>query len=422
MKDFLKFVKKHTLIVVIVGIMTVLSLTGYFMSVITLAKEKNPDVLSYVNQNVFAAVAIHNIKESVTGPDGLIAKIESNSIKTPAEGSMVASNGDFKSKDIKDINSEDLSHIYKEHTRVSIDDVNGDKSDKNDTDKKSDDKVEAKKENEKSDATVDLTDEALANPDSFENGDVEYNEDGVIVEKLEEEPVTLEPITANNNYFLDALFIGDSRQVGFGSFSNLPNITVYAQKAFQIYTVESKALINTPLGKITVPQALLMQENRYKKVYLMFGLNEMGLDEGKFDEYYYHLIDLVKYTQPDAVVYVEGIIHVSSEKDADSSCITNAKIDARNEQLRRIADEEGVIFLDLNEVFTDENNALQSNYAGDGVHLKAQYINIWTDYLKTHAYRKSNWEEPTFDTEFTGDQFPYVMNYYMPQEKNEEQQ
>ena len=41
--------------------------------------------------------------------------------------------------------------------------------------------------------------------------------------------------------------------------------------------------------------------------------------------------------------------------------------------------------LDVNPELCDETGGLKEEYTFDGVHLKAQYIEIWKDFLKTHA-------------------------------------
>ena len=42
-------------------------------------------------------------------------------------------------------------------------------------------------------------------------------------------------------------------------------------------------------------------------------------------------------------------------------------------------------FLDVNEVLCDENGDMVREYSSDGVHLKAQYIPLWKEYLLEHA-------------------------------------
>lgn len=196
---------------------------------------------------------------------------------------------------------------------------------------------------------------------------------------------------ADKSYFYDALFIGDSRELGFGMFSKLDGITVYAKTGLQIYKVGSKAVVDAADGKITIAEALQRKYNHFKKVYIMFGMNEMGMGNSeKLDAYYYNLIDYVKQTQPEATIYLQGIIHVSQAKAASSPIFANYAIDARNERLREIAANEHIYFLDLNEVFTDENGALFPDAASDGIHLKGKYIMVWRDYIMAHAIIRKN--------------------------------
>ena len=162
----------------------------------------------------------------------------------------------------------------------------------------------------------------------------------------------------DESYFDDALFIGDSRQQGFGMYSGLKNITVYAEKSNQITLVSSKQLVQTPFGKLTVTDALALNQHRFKKVYIMFGINEMGSGDKDFSPYYYNLIDYIKLMEPDATIYLEGIIHVTANTAAKRPALSNDKIDAKNEILKKVAKDEGIVYLDLNEVLTDENNAL----------------------------------------------------------------
>lgn len=189
-----------------------------------------------------------------------------------------------------------------------------------------------------------------------------------------------------DDYFDDALFIGDSRTEGFRLYSGLPNITVYAHKGFQVYTAFDRKLIQIDNEKLTVPEALERNQGKFKKIYMMFGLNEIGWGNDElFARAYYYLIDAAKAANPDAVVYIQSVIHVTKEEADKQSLYTNEVIDQRNELLKKIAEDENVIYLDLNEIFTDEEGNLQEEFSADGIHLKAQYIELWKQYLKAHA-------------------------------------
>ena len=195
-------------------------------------------------------------------------------------------------------------------------------------------------------------------------------------------------VTVGDDYFEsgDACFIGDSRMQGFCLYSGLENIAAFAQKSYAIYTVFTKPMFDSPTGKLTLLQEMEANAGKYKKVYVMFGINEMGwADEEKFDLCYYQLIDMIKYYQPEAVIYIHSVIHVTKEKADSSDRFTNESIDRRNAGIKEVAENEHVAYLDLNSVFNDEEGYLPKECTSDGVHIKADYMNLWVDYLKTHA-------------------------------------
>lgn len=192
----------------------------------------------------------------------------------------------------------------------------------------------------------------------------------------------------DDSYFDDAVFIGDSRSQGFCLFSQLPNVTCYSIKSLTLTKVATKAFIKEEgvEGKMTIPEALTLHAGEFKKVYLMFGLNEIGWGRnGEFENYYYNLIDFVKQTQPDAVIYVQSIIHVTNATAIARPALSNSNIDARNANLMQVAATEHVYYINLNEIFTDETGALMPGAASDGIHLNGNYILLWKEYLKSHA-------------------------------------
>ncbi|MCR5527539.1 MAG: hypothetical protein K6F39_09245 [Lachnospiraceae bacterium] len=194
--------------------------------------------------------------------------------------------------------------------------------------------------------------------------------------------------TVGNEYFEggDTCFIGDSRMQGFGMYSGIKNADLFAVKAYAIYTVFTKPVFDSPTGKLTLLQEMEQNAGKYKKVYIMFGINEMGwANEEKFQQCYYQLIDMVKYYQPEAVIYVESVLHVTKEKAQEAPKFSNENIDKRNAGIKQVAEDEHVVYLDLNSVYNDEEGYLPAECTSDGVHIKADYMKPWVDYLKTHA-------------------------------------
>ncbi len=226
------------------------------------------------------------------------------------------------------------------------------------------------------------------NSQDAQQGAQEENSDGG-QEAAEGEEAGGPPVftSVEDDYFADAVFIGDSRTVGMFEYGGLEEIsTFYASTGLTVYKLFDSAIVTVPgqKKKITVEQAL--QENSFRKIYLMIGINEMGTGTvetfaAKYKEVVDHLLEL----QPDAILYIQGIMKVTTERSNQGDYITNEGIEARNEAIAELADEERIFYLDVNPVICDETGGMVEDYTFDGVHLKAQYIELWKDFLKQHA-------------------------------------
>lgn len=198
-----------------------------------------------------------------------------------------------------------------------------------------------------------------------------------------------EPVytTVEDDYFSDAVFIGDSRTVGMYEYGELENIsTFYASTGLTVYKMFDSAIVQVPgqKKKITVEEAL--QQNSFAKIYLMIGINEMGTGTVEtFIERYQEVLAHLQELQPEAIIYVQAIMKVTTERSNRGDYINNEGITARNEELEKLADNRKIFYLDVNPLICDETGGMEESYTFDGVHLKAQYIQIWKDFLKQHA-------------------------------------
>lgn len=198
------------------------------------------------------------------------------------------------------------------------------------------------------------------------------------------EPVYM---TVGDDYFSDAVFIGDSRTVGLYEYGGLEEIsTFYASKGLTVYKMLESPVVEVPYQrkKLTIEEAL--QRNSFQKIYLMVGINEMGTGTVEtFVERYEEVADHLLELQPDAILYIQGIMKVTAERSGQGDYITNEGIEERNQALARLADNKRIFYLDVNPLICDETGGMDPDYTFDGVHLKAQYMDIWKDYLKEHA-------------------------------------
>lgn len=206
-------------------------------------------------------------------------------------------------------------------------------------------------------------------------------------EPLEELPKEVVYHTVDDSYFDDAVFIGDSRTVGMYEYGGLEETsTFYASTGLTIYKMFDSKIVAVPgqKKKITVEEAL--SEKQFAKIYLMIGINEMGTGTVEsFMKAYGEAVQHLQQLQPDAVIYLQAIMKVTTDRSGQGDYITNEGIEARNEEIAKLADDEKIYYLDVNPLICDETGGMVASYTYDGVHLKAQYIPIWLDFLKEHA-------------------------------------
>lgn len=189
-------------------------------------------------------------------------------------------------------------------------------------------------------------------------------------------------IQVDDSYFDDAVFIGDSRTVGLHDYGGLDQSDFYATVGMNIYDLWKEAFCNVDGKKVTLEEAL--KAKQYKKVYFQIGINEMG--RGTLDGFmneYQNAVEKFKTLQPDAVIYVQAIMHVTQKKSDSDPIFNNPGIDARNQRIQQLADGVRVFYIDVNEVVCDDQGGLKQELTFDNLHLYGSKYNIWVDFLKT---------------------------------------
>ena len=229
------------------------------------------------------------------------------------------------------------------------------------------------------------------NMDNNTNDDMKSNATGSMNDDMQnEEPeVPLSFCEVSDEYFDDAVFIGDSRVVSLYEYSDWKEATYYCSSGMTLGGVFKDPTGRWKDGNWKVNIADALQQKQYKKVYIMLGINDMGVgDLDYFMNHYTDMVNQIHEWQPDAIIYIMSIMNVSAERNAQGDYINNEAIRVRNERLKELDNGRDTFYLDINSVVCDENGYLNAEYTFDGVHLYAQYVPLWTDYLKTHAIVK----------------------------------
>lgn len=190
-----------------------------------------------------------------------------------------------------------------------------------------------------------------------------------------------------NDWFADAVFLGDSRTDGLRLYSGIKGATFICHTGLSVFTIGKNACIKDENGeKITAMDALAKQQ--YAKVYLMLGVNELGYTTVSFLESYTELVEQIKELQPGAAIYLQTLIPINEPvaySNGTNRAINNEKLKEFNQVITQVALDEGVFLVDVDVPFWSEEGCLAAENTGDGVHLTRAGYEAWYAYLRTHT-------------------------------------
>lgn len=193
----------------------------------------------------------------------------------------------------------------------------------------------------------------------------------------------------DSSYFSDALFIGDSRTVGLCEYGSLKQTASFlAKESVNVYNVLDQELRFTDPEGDTYDASVeeILREGSYGKVYVALGVNELGIGNTyMYYEKYREILELIREYQPDALIYIQGIMHVSYEKSSSDSCRNNTVIVQRNYAISTLANGRDIFYIDMNPYVCDEDGDLLPDLSGDGIHLKASAYEYWDRSLMENA-------------------------------------
>lgn len=201
-------------------------------------------------------------------------------------------------------------------------------------------------------------------------------------------PVDAAPVFGQSDisYFNDALFIGDSRTVGIQEYGIFNNSKFFCSIGMSASNIDNEVIDGSSFDD-------LIKNNKFGKVYVMLGINEVGNDFQFTLTKYRAIIERLKAHQPDAVIYIQANLHVASY--SESNVINNANINYLNSLFASLADNKKVFYIDINELYDDENGALTAAYTSDGVHPLAAYYKQWCEWLCQNTIVTNQAAEPT---------------------------
>ena len=188
--------------------------------------------------------------------------------------------------------------------------------------------------------------------------------------------------TVDEEYFSDALFIGDSLTDGLRLFYPIGDAKYFCGTSMTTYKVLSST--DNYYG-YTGLEGLLRGES-FGKVYIMLSINEAANNNEGYINGYRKILDLVRETQPDALIYIQSILYVTQEHAIRDPNLSTENIQEKNGLLKELTNDQDIFYLEVNDAINDGTDHMVAEYTGDGVHFKAKYYSLWADYLMDHAW------------------------------------
>ncbi len=219
-----------------------------------------------------------------------------------------------------------------------------------------------------------------------------------------------ETAAVEDDWFSDAVFIGDSRTDGLRLYSGIRGADFLAYKSLMIFHVVGNDQVDrkaVPLNGVGDKKTVLewLDEKQYAKVYLMFGVNELGYgDDAAFTAAFSRTVDEIRVRQPEAVLYIQSLVPIEPEKahaTNPASWLNNDNVARYNELLRQVCADKGVVYVDVASALVNDAGNLPPEGTTDGIHFTRSWYEKWYAYLKTHTVDPAEYAagQPVAETE-----------------------
>ena len=142
----------------------------------------------------------------------------------------------------------------------------------------------------------------------------------------------------------------------------------------------------TPNGS-TVSISDQFKSKKFKKVFLVFGENELKWESSsKFKTYYADFVEKIKEYQPNAVIYLLAIPPVTEEVATSDGYISKTLIKEYNKRIKSIAVSEDIYYIDSFDALRDNRGLLPEGISSDGISLNKAAALELLKYAQDDAY------------------------------------
>lgn len=194
------------------------------------------------------------------------------------------------------------------------------------------------------------------------------------------------PEMVDESWYADVLFIGDSRTVELANYSRREGADYFCSVGMTVFNYEDRWASDLNFKEQTLD--MLLSAKQYGKIIISLGINECGYPHDNLILAYQSLIAFVREKQPDAVLFLEGILTVGREKAKSTDYFHPDNIYSLNGRIETLAESENAYYIDPNPFFADEEGYLPDALSADGCHIYAKYcpwLSDWISYAVKQA-------------------------------------
>ncbi len=120
------------------------------------------------------------------------------------------------------------------------------------------------------------------------------------------------------------------------------------------------------------------------KLFIMAGINDiaMGINPSRIEDNYRRILETVHRESPETRAYIQSILPIH-EYRVD---VPPERVDTVNARLRRLAERENAVYLDIASRVRDSTGRLREDLTYDGVHLTGEGYLIWKKSIEGHVH------------------------------------
>lgn len=121
-----------------------------------------------------------------------------------------------------------------------------------------------------------------------------------------------------------------------------------------------------------------------KAIFLMIGINDfLFTDKEEIIKNYTEIIEQIQTETPNSQLFIQSVLPVNPQ--VKRTIFDNQAILSLNQSLQQLAQQKGLIYLDIHQQLLADNGLLKAIYTADGVHINGAAYIIWKEIVDPYV-------------------------------------